>query len=84
MMPETEKVKQCNRIEFTHLFAIDIEQKSNGLCKQTQQVTTLLAQKCWELLLALVVWCMQAIQTNETAMAVVVRSDAFWYSNPTL
>ena len=36
-------------------------------CKQTQQITTLLVQQCWELLV-LVVWCMQ---TNATPANIV-------------
>ena len=45
-----------------------------GPCKRTQQVATLLAQQCWELL-ALVAWCMQ---TSATTANIVGVSSLFW------
>ena len=44
--------------------------KSNGPCKQTQQVTTLLAQQCWKLL-ALVGTCCRSMHKNATIANIV-------------
>ena len=49
--------------------------------RRTQQVTTLLAQQCWELL-PLVAWCMKTNATTDHIFGGrLKRSNTFWYRN---
>ena len=49
--------------------------------RRTKQVTTLLAQQCWELL-PLVAWCMKTNATTDNIVGGrLKRSNTFWYRN---